>query len=151
MMGPMLPPPSHNTSRSVFISSLTPTAVKILTTAASNIPDGVQFGIGTFLVRGEAIRARPESSFRIREPYVFVHALGPVAEESRLEESRTFTDGALNGLKEAGLIKANYLAIMGPDLSTEECFGKESFDRLKALKKKVDPENIFQHVPASLT
>lgn len=151
MMAPILPAPSYSTSRSIFIKNINPTTVKILTSAVEGIPDGVQFGIGTFLVSGEAIRPRPESSFRVREPYVFIHALGPVAEETRLEESRMFTDGVLNAMKEAGLIKANYLAIMAPDLSTEECFGKENFDRLKALKKKVDPGNVFKHVPASLT
>jgi FAD/FMN-containing dehydrogenase len=53
-------------------------------------------------------------------------------------------------MREVGLVKANYLALMAPDLSVEECFGDAKFESLKALKRKVDPENIFKHVPAQL-
>jgi hypothetical protein len=48
MMAPILPKPSHSTSRSVFLTSLTPTAVKILNSYAEKIPDGVIFGTGNF-------------------------------------------------------------------------------------------------------
>jgi hypothetical protein len=149
-MAPNLPQASHNTSRSVFINSFTPEAVKIFTSAATAIPEGVQWGIGTFLIFGESTKPHPESSFRVREPFGFIHALGPVSDPSRLEESRKWTDGVLNALRDAGLVKANYLGILGLDLDVEECFGEENFERLKALKRKVDPGNIFKHVPAAL-
>jgi hypothetical protein len=149
-MAPMLPPPSHNSSRAVFINGFTPDAVKILAAAAEKIPDGVQWGIGTFPVFGESTKPHPESSFRVREPFGFIHALGPVADPSRVAEGKEWTDGILNELKAAGLVKANYLGILGLDLDVEECFGKENFGRLKALKRKVDPENVFKHVPAAL-
>jgi hypothetical protein len=141
--------PSRNTSRSVFINKFTPEAVKIFASAAEKIPDGVQFGIGTFFIFGESTKPHPESPFRVREPFGFVHALGPVSNPGRIEESGEWTNRVFNALKDAGLVKANYLAILGLDLDVEECFGK-NFERLKALKRKVDPGNVFKHVPATL-
>jgi Berberine and berberine like len=151
MMAPMLPQASYNSSRSVLIGELSPQAVKVLLTAATNVSDGMEWGIGTFLVMGEAIEPKPTSSFVLRERYVFLHALAPVKDKERLAESIEWTNGILNQMREAGLVKANYLALMAPDLSVEECFGDEKFERLKALKRKVDPENVFKHVPAQLT
>ncbi|KAE9363836.1 FAD-binding domain-containing protein [Stipitochalara longipes BDJ] len=150
MMAPMLPQSSYNSSRSFLISELSPPAIQILLTAATKVSEGMEWGIGTFLVRGEAIKSQPSSSFVLRERYVFIHAIGPVKEKSRLAESKEWTNGIMDEMKKAGLVKANYLAIMGPDLSVEECFGEEKFERLKALKRKVDPKNVFRHVPAQL-
>lgn len=150
MMAPMLPQASFNSSRSFFIGELSPTAVRILLTAATKVPEGMQWGIGTFIVRGEAIKPQPTSSFVLRERFVFLHALAPVPEKEKLLESIEWTNSILNQMKEAGLIKANYLAIMGHDLSVGECFGQEKFERLKALKIEVDPGNVFKHVPAQL-
>jgi Berberine and berberine like len=99
---------------------------------------------------GEAIKPQPTSSFVLRERFVFLHALAPVKDQERLPESIEWTNSILNQMKQAGLVKANYLAIMGPDLSVEDCFGEEKFERLKVLKKKVDPGNIFRNVPAQL-
>jgi len=101
-------------------------------------------------VRGEGIKPQSSSSFVLREKYVFLHAIGPVKDQERLADSAEWTNGIMNEMKKSGLIKAGYLAIMGLDLSTKDCFGEEKFDRLKALKKKVDPGNVFKHVPAQL-
>jgi hypothetical protein len=149
-MGPMLPPPSYSTSRSVFLHALTPTAISILSSAALKIPEGVQFGMGSFFIFGEPTKPHPESSFFPREPFVFLHALGPVLDPSRFEESRQWTDGVYNELREAGCIKANYLAIMAPGMEVSECFGGEGFERLGRLKRSVDPGNVFRFVPAEL-
>lgn len=149
-MGPMLPPPSHNHSRSFFISEMTPAAVDILASATLKIPEAVQFGVGNFFVRGEAIKPRPDSSYRLREPYVFIHALGPVADPSRVHESKDWTEGIYAEMRKEGLVKANYVAILDKGLSVEDCFGKENFERLKALKKKLDPGNFFRYTAAKL-
>jgi Berberine and berberine like len=148
MMAPMLPQASFNSSRSFFISKLSPEAVKILLTTSTKISDGMQWGIGTFFVGGEAIKPQPTSSFLLRERFVFLHALAPVPEKAGLPDSTEWTNDILNQMKNKGLVKANYLAIMGHDLSVQDCFGSESFERLKALKRKVDPRNVFKHVPA---
>ena len=55
-----------------------------------------------------------------------------------------------NELKQAGCIKANYVAIMSPGMEVRECFGEENFERLGRLKRKVDPGNVFRFVPAEL-
>ncbi|KAK0124871.1 hypothetical protein ONS96_008749 [Cadophora gregata f. sp. sojae] len=149
-MGPMLPPPSHNHSRSFFISKMTPAAVEILSSATHRIPEGVQFGIGNFFVGGEAIKPRPDSSYRLREPYVFVHALAPLLDPTRIEEAVKWPEGIFAALEKEGLVKANYVAILEEGLSVEECFGKENFERLRALKKRIDPENFFRFTPANL-
>jgi hypothetical protein len=150
MMAPMLPQASFNSSRSFLITKLSPDAVKVLLTAATNVPEGMQWAIGTFFVGGEAIKPQPTSSFVLRERFVFLHAGAPIPDKERLAESTEWTNAILNQMKDDGLVKANYLAIMGHDLSVQECFGSEKFKRLKALKRKVDPGNVFKHVPAQL-
>jgi hypothetical protein len=148
MIAPMLPQASYNSSRSFFISKLSSEAAKILLTASTKVPESLQWGIGTFFIGGEAIKPQPTSSFLLRERFVFLHALAPVPEKERLTESIEWTNAILNQMKDEGLVKANYLAIMGHDLSVQECFGEEKFERLKAFKWKVDPGNVFKHVPA---
>jgi len=146
----MLPPPSHNHSRSFFISKMTPAAVDILSSAVDKIPDGVHFGVGNFFVRGEAIEPRPESSYRLREAYVFVHALAPTLDPARIDEGVQWPEDIFSALAKEGSVKANYVAILEEGLSVEACFGKEIFERLRKLKKKVDPENFFRFTPAKL-
>ncbi|PMD47730.1 FAD-binding domain-containing protein [Hyaloscypha variabilis F] len=150
MMRPMLPLASYNSSRSFFISELSTSALQILVAAVTKVPQGMDWGIGLFLVRGEGIKPQPSSSFILREKYVFLHALGPVKEKERLAESKEWTNEIMNEMKKEGLVKANYLAFSGPDISSKDCFGEEKFERLKALKKKVDPGNVFKNVPAQL-
>jgi len=148
MMGPILPQSLYNSSRSFLISELSHPAVQILLTPATNVPEGMEWGIGTFFVRGEGIKPQPSSSFAFREKYDFLHAIAPVKNKERLAGSVEWTNGIINEMKEAGLIKTNYLAVMGPDLSSKDCFG-EKFERLKVLKK-VNPGNVFKRVPAQL-
>jgi hypothetical protein len=97
----------------------------------------------------EAIKPHPTSSFVLHEKYVFLHALAPVNAKKRLSESIDWTNEIMNQMKTA--VKANYLAITGPDQSVQDCFENEKFERLKALKRKVDSGNVFKHVPAQLT
>jgi len=150
MMAPMLPKSSYSTARSYFISELSPTAIRILLDAASKIPEGTEWAVGTFLVRGEGTKPRPGSSFVLHEKYVFLNSIAPVKGKEGLDDSAKWTNGIMSEMKKAGLIKANYLAIMAPDLSSKDCFGEEKFERLKVLKNKVDPRNVFKHVPAQL-
>ena len=70
-MAPILPQASYNSSRSFFISKLSPLALKILLTAVIKVPDGMEWGIGTFLVGGETINPQPTSSFVLRENMYF--------------------------------------------------------------------------------
>lgn len=151
-MAGMLPAPQFNSSRSCLLSSLTSAAVKILGAAVAEIPEGLEWGVGSFLVRGTSTDPahEAESSFVLREKFVFIHALAPVADKERLGESKDWTEGLFNKLKEAGLVKANYLPITAPDLDVKEAFTEDAFERLKILKKKVDPGNVFKHVPAQL-
>src|SRR4051812_43039198 len=114
-MAPMLPRASYNVSRALFISSYTPEAIAVLASAAEKIPDGEQFGVGSFLIFGDPVKPRPDSSFASREPFVFLHALGPVADESRVGESREWTDGVYHGLQKAGVFRSNYLSILARD------------------------------------
>jgi hypothetical protein len=50
---------TYNSSRSFFIPALTLTAVEILLSAAPNIPSGVEWAIGTFLVREKRSNLNP--------------------------------------------------------------------------------------------
>ncbi|KAL2066151.1 hypothetical protein VTL71DRAFT_2222 [Oculimacula yallundae] len=149
-MASMLPPPSHNHSRSFFLSKMTPAAVKIISSATERIPDGVNFATACFLVGGEAIKPHPDSSYRLREPYVFVHALAPVSDPSMVEQSKEWSEKIYEDLQQEGLVMSNYVAILGEGTSVEDCFGKENFERLKVLKKKVDSENFFRFTSAKL-
>ena len=146
----MLPPPSYNNSTSVLTKALTPKAVKDLVAATASIPDDVAWAIAGFYVFGDPIKPRLDSCFQLREPFLFLHMLAPVVVKDRFSEAKQWTENIREVLQKSGLIKANYLAITGPESSVAECFGKEDLVRLKALKKKIDPGNVFKHVPANL-
>ena len=128
----------------------TPDAVHALVSSAQSVPDDAAWAIVVQFIFGEPITPRDDSCFQIREPFLFMHVMAPVALEDLNSDSKQWAEGVYNDLKNLGLIKTEYLAIMGPESSAEECFGKEDLARLKALKKKIDPENVFKHVPANL-
>jgi hypothetical protein len=68
---PLLHQALYNSSGSFFISMLSPLALKILLTAVTKVSDGMVWGIGTFLIIGEAIKPLSASSFILREFFYF--------------------------------------------------------------------------------
>jgi FAD/FMN-containing dehydrogenase len=80
---------------------------------------------------------------------LFIHALAPSADENRIEELVAWTKGVYGGSKERSVIKADYLAIMDRDGDVKGCFGKEKFEKLRQLKRRVDSENVFKNVSAT--
>lgn len=113
------------------------------------MPSDSRFSLNVTLVSEEAVKSRSHSSFPLNKSVAFIHALAPVMDAKLLESAKAWTSGFFNVM--SGLsIKSEYRAIMEPGLSVENCFGKESFTRLKALKMTIDPENLFNSVPAQL-
>jgi hypothetical protein len=113
------------------------------------MPSDSRFSLSITLVSGNTVKSRSGSSFPLDKPVAFIHALAPVADMKHFEEAETWTSGFFDAMS-ALSIQSENRAIMEPSLSVEYCFGKENFARLTILKKAIDPENVFNNVPAQL-
>ena len=99
---------------------------------------------------GAAIKADPTSCFVNRTPHL-VFGIGagvaPPATGSgpEMREAAQFSDRLADSLKAEGLsMDSAYMNFSPPDeCDTLLFYGKETTERLKIMKKKYDPQNVF--------
>ena len=66
-------------------------------------------------------------------------------EEDRMPEGKEWVDGVVSDLEVTGeSTKSTYASFMGEDEDTSHLYA-DGWDRLKALKKKMDVENVFKY------
>ena len=84
-----------------------------------------------------------DSCFVLREPHILLH-INTCTTEDKMAEAAEWPEGIVRKLKEAGeVLPEGYVNFMGLDERTDGCFG-ENWERLKAVKKNVDPKNVFR-------
>jgi hypothetical protein len=115
-----------------------------------NIPAGTKAMFIVHVVHGHAMKPTPNSCFGMREPHVWVGIHGQTLAEENKQEAFSWADEVVEELTEGGLLtKGGYVALMGENEPTEDCFG-DNWGRLKELKNKLDPNLFFRNTVPSL-
>ncbi|KAI5463644.1 hypothetical protein BGZ63DRAFT_462862 [Mariannaea sp. PMI_226] len=94
---------------------------------------------------GEAIKPDPTSCFPNRTRHIVLGINGAASSPLDMEIARVYADKTASQIKDKGLaVDRAYMNFTPPEeYDTELFFGKETTERLKALKNKYDGENVF--------
>jgi len=135
--------------RTAYVKTLSEPFVDLLLKHVGKIPSGTKAMFIVHVVHGKATKAASNSCFGMREPHIWVGIHGQTPDEGNQEEAAAWADEVVEDLQKGGLLmEGGYVALMGNE-PVEDCFG-ENWARLKELKKKLDPNNFFQHTVPSL-
>ncbi|KAE9379099.1 FAD-binding domain-containing protein [Stipitochalara longipes BDJ] len=136
--------------RTAYVKALSEPFIDLLLKHVDKIPAGTKAMFIVHVVHGQATKAAPISCFGMRKPHLWVGIHGQTLDEDNKQEASTWADEVVKDLKAGGLLmKGGYVALMGGDEPVQDCFG-DNWDRLKELKKKLDPNPFFQHTVPSL-
>jgi hypothetical protein len=132
-------------TRSVSISRFTRTSASILYRYGSAIPPGRSYNVSAYICHGNITKPNPGACFAntMRKPHILLH-INASTDDEHMHEAREWPEGIVRELKEAGeVLGGGYVNFMGLEEGTSECFG-DNWDKMKALKKKVDGGNLFK-------
>ena len=135
------------TGRATSCASSTTAAIDAVATAAAETPPGHSF----LLLEAITGRARREpeggAAFGQREARWNASALGiwedPADDEANIAWVRRTADG-LKGSSYSGAGYGNYAQADEPAERVKAAFGDERWDRLRAVKRRYDPDNLFR-------
>lgn len=99
---------------------------------------------------GKGARTDEAASFGIRKPHMLLEAHSLATDLETKHLGFAWVESAMDQLQKRGLkMDGGYPNLMMPEESIEKCFGK-NLGKLKALKKKLDPNNVFANAIPSL-
>ncbi|KAK2616913.1 hypothetical protein QQS21_000001 [Conoideocrella luteorostrata] len=134
--------PANVYTRGISFSRFTPATISRLLKQTEAIPDGRQHNMVAHIVHGKGARPNVASCFGTRKPHVLLH-INAIGETSEMKDSAAWADEVVSSINATGeAITPPYVSFMGEDEDTRETFGP-NWERLKALKKRVDGTNIF--------
>ncbi|PMD36579.1 FAD-binding domain-containing protein [Hyaloscypha variabilis F] len=136
--------------RTAYVKELSEPFIDLLLKHVDKIPAGTKAMFIVHVVHGHATKPTPNSCFGMREPHVWVGIHGQTLAEENKQEAFSWADEVVEELTEGGLLmKGGYVALMGENEPTEDCFG-DNWGRLKELKNKLDPNLFFRNTVPSL-
>lgn len=139
----MVDEPVNVSTRSSSVPRFTSETISLLQKYSEAIPDGRQYNVIAHIGHGKSTQPNPDSSFATREPHVLFH-INACDELDRMEEANAWVDGLMKELNATGqALKPVYVSFMGKDENPRDSFGS-NWDRLQALKKLMDPGNVFR-------
>jgi len=99
---------------------------------------------------GQACIPNRDSCYAQRQPHVLIEFIGATFNISEKDVLYSWVDNAHDDLKESGLAnKGTYVALLGPGVPNEAWYG-ENWEKLKAMKQKMDEGNTFEFALPSL-
>lgn len=141
--------PVYIHSNSVSTRRLTAGTVSEVKKAIEAIPDTRQYNIIAHITHGKGSKPNLSSCFATREPHVLFH-INASDDADKTDDGLSWVNSVVAGLhatKET--ITPVYVSFMGQDQATDKSFG-DGWNRLKALKKKHDANNVFQFAQPKL-
>ncbi|KAF5236413.1 hypothetical protein FAUST_6563 [Fusarium austroamericanum] len=138
--------PVNVTSRHISISKFTSDTLNQLIGACESMPAEADCSITCTILHGKAAQANVLSAFGTRRPHIMFH-INAVTEEAAHEHvAIAWADRLVDGVEATGdSIGSTYVSFMESDKDPKACYG-ENWERLKAVKKEVDPNDVFRFV-----
>ncbi|XEU99854.1 hypothetical protein FSHL1_005141 [Fusarium sambucinum] len=138
--------PVNVTSRHISISKFTSDTLGQLIGACESMPVEADCSITCTILHGKAAQPNALSAFGTRRPHIMFH-INAVTEEAAHEDvAIAWADHLVDGIEATGdSIGSTYVSFMESEKDPKGCYG-ENWDRLKAVKKEVDPNDVFRFV-----
>ena len=138
--------PVNVTSRHVSIAKFTDAAIAKIIAACEAMPAEADGSISTSILHGKAARPNAASSFGTRKPHIMFHINALVEDPAQAQTAVSWSDSVVDAIESTGeSIGPTYVSFMGSEKDPKTCYG-ESWDRLKAVKKDFDPEDVFKYL-----
>lgn len=148
------PPEIYTNVRSVYTPlRFSEPLIDLLVSHAQQIPTspGSKTSIVVHSCHGVGINPNPNSCFEKREPHNFIEILAMNLKNKDKTPDYEWADALEKELKEKGLTSTGaYSALTEPgraEKGLETFFGK-NLERLKEVKRKTDPRNVFSSIPS---
>ncbi|KAK5988362.1 FAD-linked oxidoreductase aurO [Cladobotryum mycophilum] len=136
--------PDRVYTRSTSIPRFTSATISQLLKRVEAIPGERSYTLIAHLAHGKGTKPNPAACFGTRKPHILFH-INACDEEERMPEGKAWVDGVVSALESTGeSTKSTYASFMGEDEDTSHLYA-DGWDRLKALKKRVDGQNVFKY------
>ena len=131
--------------RTAYVKELSDPFIDLLLKHIEKIPIGSKAMFIIHVIHGQATKPVSNSCFGIRETHIWVGIHGQTLDESNSHEAYAWSNGVVEDLKADGLMmNGGYVGLMGGNEPVDQCFG-DNWEKLKDLKKKLDPKLDFKH------
>jgi hypothetical protein len=133
-----------------YVEKLSTAVIEAIIEYGEKMPDDPACMINLHSCHGRG--AQPDSSacFSKRGAHMIVEIIGATVKEANMKAAHAWAAEMGLALKRNGVaLEGGYVNLMGIEDPVERCFGN-CWDSLKALKRKLDNENIFAHAVPSL-
>lgn len=139
-----LPYRPYGGQRSIYLSEMSPRLVDIIQDAVKSMPAESNLGWSMTTTAGRP--GMPPNTFGVDSHMLFSFA-DTVSEESLLQAAQKWTDELHEQLRssgEAAVMLGSYPPLTrSTDRSPEQLYGKK-WEKVKELKQKFDPDNVFK-------
>ncbi|GKU22902.1 unnamed protein product [Fusarium langsethiae] len=138
--------PVNVTSRHISISKFTSDTLKQLIDACESMPVEADCSIAGTILHGKAAQPNALSAFGTRQAHIMFHINAVIEEAGHQDIAIAWADHLVEGVESTGdSIGSTYVSFMESEKDPRGCYG-ENWDRLKAVKRKVDPNDVFRFV-----
>jgi hypothetical protein len=137
----------HNGLMCTVVPELSEDFVKIAGKYAEQMPISHGTILAIHQLHGMPATAHPQASFPLRSPHFTVEMIGSTVEASEQDNSKAWARSFYEELKKSGVgLRGEYEPLSDPKASPSEWYS-ENWDRLKAIKRKYDPQRVFGSAP----
>ncbi|KZL73250.1 6-hydroxy-d-nicotine oxidase [Colletotrichum incanum] len=137
--------PVNVTTRHISFPKFTQKTMARLVQVCEAMPDEASCTVSVNILHGQATRPNSASSFGTRKPHVMLHINAVTEDASNEHIGINWADSLVSAVESTGeTIGATYVSFLESGRDAKECYG-DSWERLKDIKKTIDPLNVFRH------
>lgn len=136
--------------RSIYVKTMTPKIIGMLLDAMPNMPASVNISCSMDIVIDH--NTCPPNCFGASSHMLLTFA-DTVSEEGLLEEASAWSDklyASLRGSGDSALLEGSYPPLTRPDDRTAAQLFGDKWARVRELKRKYDPANVFKNVAPNI-
>jgi FAD/FMN-containing dehydrogenase len=139
------PPGRYYYWKSDYLSGVSDAAQEVILKQTQELPSPESACI-VFQLGGEAVRMLDDSAAAHRDAAYVLNVAGSCTDQAKYDGVKSWARNTWSAMRphSTGGVYVNFLTEDEGDDRTLEAYGKEKYQRLAALKKKYDPQNIFR-------
>ena len=143
-----IPPVAYGSCRTINIRKWTKETSQILSRGIHRMPSLFGTAFSLHELRGPSAAPNPDSVFAAREPHFMLEFISLVNQEENVKESEKWGASLRNEILQKdpeNVLPGTYISLTPPgDVPLSKIYGPDAnYQNLLDLKKKYDPQNVF--------